>query len=402
MIKDYFALALKNLSKRKLRSWLTMLGIFISIATIFVLISLSVGLQGAVEEQFKSLGSDKFFIMPMGHFGPPGTLTPTHLTIEDADVVEKVNGIKDITYYAAGNGKIEFNSEAKYYIVWGMPFDKMKLYEQMNSFKIIDGRETKEGEIGKVMLGYDYSYKIFKKPIKARDNILINGKEFKVVGIMGKVGNPSDDTNIIISTQDMQALFNTKNRIDMIMARIDDGENINDVADRVEKKLISYRGITKKTIDFSISTPEELLNSFKAILNILTIFLLGVAAISLLVGAIGITNTMYTSVLERTREIGIMKAIGAKNSDIMSIFLIESGLLGLVGGIIGVLLGFGLSKLVEIIASQSLGTDLLKAASPMYLIVGCLVFGFLVGAVSGTLPAMRASKTNVVDALRYE
>ena len=122
----------------------------------------------------------------------------------------------------------------------------------------------------------------------------------------------------------------------------------------------------------------------------------------MLVGAIGISNTMYTSVIERTKEIGIMKAIGAKNSDILWIFLIESGLLGLVGSIIGVLLGIFLSKTIEFIAVNNLNTTLLQTASPSWLIFGCLGFGFLIGAISGTLPAIQASKTNVVDALRYE
>ena len=111
---------------------------------------------------------------------------------------------------------------------------------------------------------------------------------------------------------------------------------------------------------------------------------------------------MYTSVLERTKEIGVMKAIGARNRDVLFIFLIESGLLGLVGGIIGVILGIGAVKSIEYIAFQQLGTKLLQAAIPIWLIVVCLLFAFLIGSISGSLPAWQASKTNVVDALRYE
>ena len=112
-------------------------------------------------------------------------------------------------------------------------------------------------------------------------------------------------------------------------------------------------------------------------------------------------NTMYTAVLERTREIGVMKAIGAKNSDVMLIFLIESGMLGLVGGLIGILIGIGISKTVEIIASKFIG-GLLKAYFPWYLIAGALIFSFLIGTISGVMPAMQASKMKPVDALRYE
>ena len=165
---------------------------------------------------------------------------------------------------------------------------------------------------------------------------------------------------------------------------------------------MTFRHVNDKTIDFTILTPEELLNSFGAILTIITAFLISVAGISLIVGAIGIANTMYTSVLERTKEIGVMKAIGARNSDILLIFVIEAGLIGAVGGLIGVLIGIGFSKSVEYIAVHQLGTNLLKAALPWYLIFGCIFFSFLIGAVSGILPARQASRIKVVDAIRYE
>ncbi|MFA5992314.1 MAG: ABC transporter permease [Candidatus Pacearchaeota archaeon] len=403
MIKDYFILALRNLQKRGLRSWLTMLGIFISIATIFVLISLSVGLQDSIQEQFRLLGTDKFFITPLGQAGAPGSGGAVQLTLKDFDVAEKVAGVKEATYATIGNGKIEFADQARYYMVIGIPLDKTALFEEIGSYKADEGRMLIKGDVGKVMLGSNFKYgNVFKKPVGAGDKIVINGKTFIVEGILVSVGNPSDDANIIISGDDFKELFNSGDRVDQIMVQVDAGENVTDIADKVEKRLINSRGVTKKTEDFSISTPEELLQSFQSILSIITIFLIGVAAISLVVGAIGIMNTMYTSVIERTREIGIMKAIGAQNKDILFIFLIESGLLGLVGGAIGVGLGFGLSKIVEVIIAQALGTGLLKAAAPLYLIFGLLGFSFLIGAGSGLFPAWRASKINVVDALRYE
>ena len=144
------------------------------------------------------------------------------------------------------------------------------------------------------------------------------------------------------------------------------------------------------------------MESFGVILNIITAFLIGVAAISLLVGGIGIANTMYTSVLERTKEIGVMKSVGAKNSDITLIFLIESGLLGLVGGIIGIALGIAIGQFVEYIAINQLATTLLRVSTPAWLVVSCLLFAFLAGATSGTLPALRAAKIKPTDALRYE
>jgi len=403
MISDYFNIAWKNLRKRKLRSWLTMIGIIISIATIFVLISLSIGLQNAVEEQFRLLGSDKFFIQPKGQLGAPGTGGAVELTLNDVKIVEKSKGVKEILYMNVGNGKVEFEKQSRYFMVAGISLETMDVYIETGSLKVEEGKMLEKGEKGKVMLGSYFKHNnLFKKPVRAGDKILINGKEFEVASILEPIGNPSDDQNVIMSFEDAQELFNIGDRVDAIVVQIKEGEDINLVAEDVGKKLRKSRGVTEKTQDFSISTPEELLKSFGTILNIITAFLSGIAAISLLVGGIGIMNTMYTSVVERTREIGVMKAIGARNKDIMLIFLIESGLLGLVGGILGVLLGMGAGKLVEFIALKSLGTDLLRVAFPAYLIIGCLGFAFLIGAVSGTFPAWKASKTNVIETLRYE
>jgi len=406
MKKEYFNIAIKNLTKRKLRSWLTMLGIFISIATIFTLISLSLGLQGAVKAQFDLLGADKFFIMPKSmNVGGPGSGGGSFmLTEKDVNAVEKMSGIKDSTYYVMGNIKAEFQGETKYLVAVGIPPDKMKIFVETGSWKVMDGRFPKQGDKAVAFLGSDFKEGnvIFKKPINVGDKISINGISLKVIGIAEPIGNPSDDSNILIPLEEFRTITNISERIDMIMLQVQEGENVTEVSQRVEKDLRKVRGVTEKTQDFSISTPEELLKSIQNILGIITVFLAGIAGISLLVGAVGIANTMYTSVLERTREIGVMKAIGAKNSDIAWIFLIESGLLGLVGGIIGIALGYGLSKTIEYIAVHQLNTTLLQVATPWYLIFGCLFFGFAIGAASGVFPAIQASKTNVVDALRYE
>jgi putative ABC transport system permease protein len=403
MIKDYSKLAIKNLRKRKLRSWLTIIGIVISIAVIFTLISLSLGLKDAINEQFKILGTDKLFISPKGTSGGPGSGGAVEFTTADVKVIEKVSGVKDLSYAVIGNGAIKFGKQTKYFYVFGLPLDKIQLYIDSASIKMDEGNIIQTGETGKIMLGYDYKYNhVFDNPVKTGDKITINGKEFKVAGIAESIGNPSDDKNIYMSADDFKLLFNSGERVDSIIVQVDDEKNIQQISEDISKKLIKSRGLTEKTKDFYISTPEELLSSFDNILNIITVFLVGIAAISLLVGGIGIMNTMYTSVLERTKEIGTMKAVGAKNSDILWIFLFESGLIGLIGGTIGVLLGYGISKTVEIIAITTLNTTLLRAAVPAYLVLGCLSFAFLIGALSGTIPALMASKLKPVDALRYE
>ena len=143
-------------------------------------------------------------------------------------------------------------------------------------------------------------------------------------------------------------------------------------------------------------------NSFNNIFAVVQGVLVGIAGISLLVGGVGIMNTMYTSVLERTKEIGTMKAIGAKNSHILFLFLVESGLLGLAGGLIGVIIGLGMAKGTEYAATAYIGSPLLQASMDPLIIFGALSFSFIVGTLSGVLPALQASKLKPVDALRYE
>ena len=403
MIQDYLKMALKNIRKRKLRTFLTLLGITIAIATIFVLISVSLGLQGAVEEQFRILGTDKFFIQPRGQLAGPGTGGAVSLTMEDVDVIEKIPGVKEVTFWTVSSAKVEFSKETRYVASVGIDLETSDLIIETGSYKAETGRLLEEGDIGFVMIGSQYTHNnFFSKPVSVGDRILVNDKEFKVKGILEPIGNPQDDRLIYMPLEDFRPLFNIPNRIDTIVAQVEQGQDVKSVSENAKRKLLKSRGLKEENQDFTILTPEELLESFGVVLNIITAFLLGVAGISLLVGGIGIANTMYTSVLERTREIGTMKAIGAKNSDILSIFLIESGLLGLIGGILGVALGFAIAKIIEYIAVTQLQTTLLQTATPLYLFIGCLLFSFGIGSASGFLPSYQATHIKPVEALRYE
>ena len=405
MIQDYFKLGMQNLQRRRLRSSLTIIGIIISIATIFVLISLSIGLNNAIKEQFRQLGSDKIFIMPKGQLGASGGGGAAELTTKDVEIVEKVNGVEQVVYFGVGNAKITYRDQNRYYIIIGMPIDRQSIQlttESMN-IKLDEGRFLKPGDTKKIILGYSYKYNnLYNRPVKTGERIKINDVDFEVVGILQSIGNPSDDQQVYISYDDFKEMFSSNERVDEMIIKIKPGENMQIVSDNIKRKLMNYRNVDEKTIDFTITTPEELMNTFGSILNIITAFLLGVSFISLLVGSVGIANTMYTSVLERTKEIGTMKAIGAKNSDILLIFIIESGMLGAVGGAIGILFGYLVGKTIEYIAINQLDTTLLKIATPWYLILGCLLFAFLIGVISGLLPAKQASKLKPADTLRYE
>jgi len=404
MIKDYFVLAEKNLKKRKLRSWLTIIGIFISVATIFTLISLSLGLENAVNEQFKQIGVDKFFITPKGTAGAPGSGGAVKLNETDFNVIKRVSGVKDAVYMSAGNVKIEYSGKPRYYMIAAIPCDEnsmLSLIQEAGNLKLDDGVFLEKGDMKKVVVGSLYKEKQFDKPVEVGTTIKLNGVDFRVKGILKTVGNPADDQNIYMCFDQFKELMN-RSDYDYIYVQVLPGENLTKIADDVTNKLRKSRGVKEKTQDFSVSTPEELLNSFKNILNIITVFLLGIAGISLIVGAIGIANTMYTSVLERRKEIGVMKAIGARNSDIVWIFVVESGMLGLIGGAIGIVLGMGVGKIIEFIAINFIGTNLLAVVFPLWLIGACLGFAFLIGALSGMFPALGGAKIHPTEALRYE
>ncbi len=403
MIADFFTLSYRNLRKRSIRSFLTLLGILIAVTTIFVLISVSLGLERAVEEQFRLLGSDKIFIQPRGQIAGPGTGGAAMLTKKDVEVVKKTNGIREVSYWAAAAATLEHGDETRFINVVGIDLESSDLFIETGSYEAEEGRVLKKGDSQDIMIGSQYKNENFiKKQVRVGDTLLINGAPFDVKGILEPIGNPPDDRLIYMPEEAFRQLFGIRDRIDIVIAQIKPTEDIKTVAQRIEKELRESRGVSRRSIDFSILTPEEVLESFGTILNIVTAFLIGIAAISLFVGGIGIANTMYTSVLERTKEIGVMKAIGAKNQDIVVIFLIESGLLGLVGGSIGVILGIAISKSIEYYAVTQLNTKLLQAAMPLVLILGCLFFSFFIGALSGVWPAYRATKIKPVDALRYE
>ncbi len=404
LVQDCFLLAFRNLKQRKTRSLLTVIGIFLAVMTIFVLASLSLGLSGAVNDQFQKIGVDKFIISPKGQLGAPGTGGAVKLTTGDVKAVEKVQGVKTVTYYPIGNAKVSFNNKNRYGFAAGIPLekDKMELLFNFGFPELQVGKLFKPGDKGKVVIGSRLNEKdYFQKPVSVGNKILINDREFEVIGILKAIGSPPDDANVYISFDDFKEIFNSGERVDSIIVQINPGQNIKEVASKVDKKLMNYRNVDEKNSDFSVQTPEEILASFSTILNILTGFLIGVGSISLVVGGIGIANTMYTSILERNKDIGTMKAIGARNSDILLIFIFEAGIFGLIGGIVGLIFGIGIAKGIEYIAFAS-GFGFFKVSLNIFLIMGILIFAFLTGIVSGFLPSLQASKLKPVDTLRYE
>ena len=403
-MKDYFFLAFNNLRRRKLRSWLTMIGIFIGIAAVVALISLGQGLQGYVTGEFEKLGSDKIFIQPKG-MGPPGSAVSDSLklTSKDKKIIENVRGVEWVAAYLFKQGQAKFKGELGVGFETGIEPRDMDFWIEVGSIEIIEGRSLKSGDKYKVVVGYDHAYgDIWSKKLSIGSIILIEYVDFKVVGIAGKIGNPSDDGNLYVPKDTLKEILDIEDEESYFIVKTASGFDPENVAETIKRKLRKFRGEKEDQETFAVQTSEQLLETFSNIFGVIQAVLVGIAGISLLVGGVGIMNTMYTSVLERTKEIGTMKAIGAKNSDILFIFLFESGLLGLVGGLIGIGIGMGLSKGAEYISAAVTGTNLLQADTSIMLIGGALMFSFLIGTASGVLPAMQAAKLKPAEALRYE
>ncbi len=376
-MKDYFFLAFNNLKRRKLRSWLTMVGIFIGIAAVVALISLGQGLQNAIEEQFEQLGSDKIIIQPRGMMAPGSATGSLKLTSKDLKVIEGVRGVEYASGYLIKQGQAKYKGEAGIGFATGLTEIDFERMMEMAGLEVIDGRGLKDEDKFKVVVGYDHIYgDTWEKSLQIGSTIEIENHDFKVIGVVSKIGNPIDDNLLYVSKDILKEILDVEDEESQILVKTAAGFDPVKVAETIERKLRNLRGEKEGQETFSVQTSEQLLESFSNIFGIVQAVLVGIAAISLLVGGIGIMNTMYTSVLERTKEIGTMKAVGAKNSDILFIFLFESGLLGLVGGAIGIGIGIGLGKGAEYIASTALGTDLLQAAFPWYLIGGPYYFLF--------------------------
>ncbi|VVB80579.1 MacB-like periplasmic core domain protein [uncultured archaeon] len=392
--------SLNNIAHRKTRSLLTILSIFLGISTIFIFISFGWGLYDYIDSVAAGGSSDKVMIQPkgMGGFGLDDTF---YLTEQDVRAVEKSNGVYSATGVYIKIGKVEKRDEQKYIFVSG--YDPQNpLVMQITDIRIESGRELQRGDDGMVTLGYDYKLdnKIFSKGLSLNDKITIEGKDFRVAGFYAPVGNPQDDSNVYLTADSMKKLYSDIKGFSWIVAKVDKTK-IPSTVDAITRSLRNSRNLKEGKEDFYVQSFEDLVKSYTSALNIVIGFVILIALISVLVSAINTSNTMITSVLERFKEIGIIKAIGAKNSEIFNIFLFESGFLGFVAGVIGVGWGFLITSIANTIL-VNLGWGFLSPHYSYSLFIGCILFATITGAVSGVLPAIRASKINVVQALRYE
>ena len=399
-------LVFASLKNRKLRTILTLLGIIIGTAAIVSLISLGQGMRDAIAVQLSGLGGDRIIIQAKSAtFAPPGQAAIIKLSKEDYKRVQQTTGVRRAAIRLIKSAKVEANQQTIFPFIGSMPEDTegRRLVEETFNLRVVLGRLIQQGDTTRILVGNGYnSQDRLGKPLIPGTRLLINDKSFTVVGVLDKLGQPQFDNVMFMPEQAMRDLYNLTNEVDIIAAQAANGWEPNTVAENIRKNLANLHHVKEGSEDFTVQTQGQVLAGIDTILLTVTMVLAGIAVISVIVGGIGIMNTMYTSVLERTREIGILKAVGARRLHIVLLFVAEAGILGCVGGILGVVIGAGLAKTVEVIAGIALGTPLIHANLSISLFGGTILATFLFGIVAGVLPALSASKLQPTEALRYE
>jgi putative ABC transport system permease protein len=404
MIFDYFSLAFGNLKHRGIRSWLTLIGIFIGITAVVSLISLGDGLKLAVISQFGISSTEVISVQAGGisFAGPPGSGDVNPLNVNDLEKIRRISSVEKAIRRNIPAGKLEFNDIVIFGFATNVPDGEERkfMYETLTLEPQI-GRLLKDGDTNKVFLGYNfYVDKVgLGKSIKPGDFVLIQDERFEVVGIAKKRGSFIFDNIVYMNEEPLEELIGYGDEIDIIAVHVKDKELIDKTKEEIEKVLRKTRDVKVGQEDFEVSTPQASLEAVNSILGGVQAFIVIIASLSILVGALGIVNTMTTSVLERKKEIGVMKSIGATNMQIFLQFFIESGLLGLVGGIVGA--GFG--TLIGFIGTKAIGSFIGSQITPQInfvLIFLSLMGSFIIGAISGISPALVAARQNPVEAIR--
>lgn len=399
---EYFRLALRNLKTRPLRSWLTILGIVIGVFLIMSLLSLSEGLKDTVLQQLRAIGKDIVLIMP-GDFSDILTtlIGSVELTEEDLKAIEKTRGVEAVVPWAYKGEVVKYQGESKTVILLGMPLEHTNIIRKDLGMDAAEGRWPQAGK-RELLVGSVVPKNIFPG-LEINTQATIKGQRFEVVGVLKSLGNAQDDSMISMDLNIFRQITGKKEGAPQAMAKVAPGFSPEEVADDIKENLKKTRKRQRgeEEASFSVLTNEAMSEMVSNIMGIIQIAVFAFASIAIIVGGIGIMNTMYTSVRERTKEIGIMKAVGAKRSTITTIFLVESGVIGMVGGVGGMVLGLGLAKLVEIVGQFSATSYISASISPGIIIFG-LTFSFLVGSLSGFFPARSAASLKPVEALRYE
>ncbi|MEK7354391.1 MAG: ABC transporter permease [Chloroflexota bacterium] len=411
---EFFGIAVTSLLANKLRSILTMLGMIIGVSAVIILMSVGAGLQNMITSTFAELGTNLLFVQPANPDAPglasmsPGFATAS-LTMDNANALASLRSVTAAVPVNENFVKIVAGNKDFLAAIHG----SNPGYQQLYGFKMARGQFISEVNVARrdmvVVLGSKVASELFGNDNPVGKQVKIRDKRFTVIGVMeprgiSLFGVSWDELTVAPITTFQARLFSRKtpsgeDAVSQIGAQIGSAWTLEEAKQEIETVLRKQHRIKPgDNDDFSIMSPEQLLSTFATITMALTVFLGLIGSISLLVGGIGIMNIMLVSVTERTREIGLRKAIGAKRRDILTQFLLEAAMLSLSGGAIGLMGAWLVTRGISLI---DLGGFTLNAAvSPLIVLVAILVSVFI-GLASGIYPAMRAARLNPIDALHY-
>lgn len=411
-MRSTIRIAYIGLKTKKSRTFMTMLGIIIGISSVIIIISVGGGAQSLILNQIQGMGSNLIGVFPGAseETGPPPSalgIVNTNLKNADLDAIMKNNSVPNaigVTYYNRGVGTFQWR-ENKYD---GTFVGTTASYVKVHDVEMARGRffsEDEEKDLARiVVLGADVASELFGDNDPVGKNIKIKKEEFKVIGVVEKRGTQmfeNQDALSFIPISTAQKIMLGVNYVSLARVQIDSEENTDQAVADIRALLRDRHNLDKnEPDDFTVRAQTQAIEIFSAITDSLTYFLAAIAAISLLVGGIGIMNIMLIAVVERTREVGLRKALGAKNKNILSQFLAEAIVVTLSGGIVGVIFGILISFLVAIVARQ-LGFEWDLIISYKAILLSCSI-SILIGLIFGIYPARRAAKLNPIEALRYE
>lgn len=387
MILGLGKLAVRNTLRRGKKSWITIIAVMIGISAVVSLVSIGEGLEGAIEQEFEGLGANNIYVSG-------------DITEDDLDTVKGARGVGEAGMILQSTEEVVFGGETSFANVYGVELDKVEMIFSGQGWSIESGNQFRGTERRSLLVGSGFQDN-FDEEIRENSQFDLNSSIFKVRGFYS-AGDPQAQNAILIPLEEMRNVYSfDQNDVSSFTVRIQEGFTQEEVQENIEEALRQERNVDEDEQSFSTSTPQDILDSLRNVLSIVQSIVVGLASIALIVGAIGIMNTMYMAINERTQEIGVLKAIGASKRNIRLLFLIESGLIGLVGGLIGVLLGIGITEITVFTATEFSDVEIIRGYT-FNLIASSIIFSTFIGILSGYLPARKASNLDPADALRYE